>query len=123
MNIGRKPAGATYTAKRRVETWGEAEMIAYIDERTRAAGKNGIEYDEIERQILSDPWVEDGIVYIEVNDITYALSAQTSVKQKDVEINDKDLFENIVIFLFLFTVLFLIIVVFYFIFTKKKEKS
>ena len=58
MNIGRKPAGATYTAKRRVETWGEAEIIAYIDERTRAAGKDGIEYDEIERQILSDPWVE-----------------------------------------------------------------
>jgi hypothetical protein len=48
--LGRRPRGAV-AKNNRVKPGKDGEIVAYIQNRSG-------EYDDIERQILSDPWVE-----------------------------------------------------------------
>ena len=48
--LGRRPRGAVATTNRTAK-WKDVEILAYIQNRSG-------EYDEIENQVLSDPWAE-----------------------------------------------------------------
>jgi len=51
MNLGRRPSGITIGA-RKVSDWKDKEIVAYI------SARGFVEYDDVEKQILNDPWVD-----------------------------------------------------------------
>ena len=51
MTVGRRPCGITIRPARPID-WKDKDIVAYISER------GCVEYDDIEKQILSDPWID-----------------------------------------------------------------